>query len=211
MKYHVRKRGPILGIAILFATTYVLYAKCFSSAEKEAYQEVLARANPSSSLETKKAYQAKQLRKGVRKNFWYKKGDKRLEIIITGDKAEMVFEKQGGDQEIVEYMTGVKCYLQEELYFVNPDGSKETGDAQKMPAQSVRYLEADTARYYYTTEILEADRAKMILFTAPGHQLVPSVEQVKPVMDGFAEKVKISLVDKALNVKTDKFKGNLFQ
>jgi hypothetical protein len=51
----------------------------------------------------------------------------------------------------------------------------------------------------------------MSLFTAPGHQLIPSVEQVKPVMDGFAEKLEISLVDKALNFKTNKFKGNLFQ
>ena len=193
MKYHVQRRWSLLGGALLLVCVGLLYVICFSSLAQEAYQEVLARANPAAALDDAKGFQAKQLRKGIQKNFWYKKGDQPLEVIILADTAEMVFEKQGAEQQIVEHMTGVKCYIQEALY---------------ESTQQVRYLEADTAKYHYTTETLEAEQVKMALFMALGSRLDTVAEQGKPVMDGFAERVEVTMVDKTLNFKTNKFRGS---
>lgn len=226
MDFHVRKRWPILGTALVLVAACFLLAKCFHRSEDFAYHEVLARANPSQTLDHDQTYCAKQLRKGVQKNIWYNKGNRRLEFFLTSVDAEMVFEKQGDRQEIVEHMTDVQCYFQEELYYQLPDGRKvvqqndggfylqgkkwsddELGALK--PMQTVRYIEADVAQYHYSTETLVANHIKMSLYTAQGHQLLPLQKRTETVMDGNAEWVEVSLVNKELQFKSKKFQGRM--
>lgn len=186
MKFRVRKRWLFLGLVMLFATGYLLLSDRFVHNEEDAYQQLLKRANPSSLLESHPSYQAKQYRQGVQKSFWYEKGDQRLEFLLTSADAELVYEKQGNSQEIVEHMHDVRCLLQEEIYYLPRDPH---------PMQTVRCFEADSAEYHYTSNRLIADHAKMTLFTLPGNELILPMDDDVPTMSCYADSVEVAFVE----------------
>lgn len=200
MNYRVKKRWLFIGSGIVVALAAFLTFVCFLKVDDEGYREVLGRANPSLPLETERSYRASQTRKGVRKDFWYMKGDVRLEMTLKGEDSELAYEKEGERQEIVERLNGVRCMIQEEL-------QDTEGGA---PTQTIRYIEATTAKYHYKTETLFAEQAEMSLYTLPGHRLPESLEGQTPTMTGSAKTVEVSIVNKAMKFSADTFRGILF-
>lgn len=214
MKYRVKKRWPLLGVAIIAAIGVFIFGKCFLEVDYLGYREILEKANPALALEKDLTYRASQQRKGVKKEFWHIKNDQRLEAIMNCSETELVYEKEGNEQVVVENMKNVRCLLQEELFYLAPNGEKISQSPDDpvgyTPQQTVRYVEAETAKYHYTTEILDAAKVKMQLYTFPGHELPRSVVGAAPTMSGNATMVMISIVEKGVKFKADKFKGSMF-
>ena len=155
----------------------------------QAYSQVLEKSNPSVLNRPDTEYRARQLKEGVKRQFWYTKGGKNLQACLSGNLAEMVFEKKKGEQEIVELMQGVACWFQEDVYTVK----EGLGDFQL-----IRYLEADRAQYHYGTEKLEGEGVKMTLYEAPGKELAYDMTRFVPLMQGEAGYVTLdkgSLLD----------------
>lgn len=114
-------------------------------------------------------------------------------------------------KEMVEHMHHVTCYMQEEQYYLLPDGreavrhhdgtlmtkgmngSKLVENTQMIPMQIVRYLWAEDASYYYKKDRFIAKNVTLARFVAPGHALVQSIDTSDPLFFGTAQSVEFSL------------------
>lgn len=200
-----------MGCAIVAVIAIIIFSKCFLSVDSLGYQEVLERANPALSFETDRAYKASQQRKGVQKEYWHSLEDQRLEVHLSCSDAELVYEKEGEKQVIVEYMKNIRCFIQEELFYLSPEGEKTVVLPENAEGyseqQTVRYVVADSAKYHYTSETLVAGNVDMVTFTAPGHKLPRSVDDSKLAKRASAEKLTLSFIEKTLKFNAEKFKG----
>ncbi len=180
-------------------------------------------------------YTARQERLGIQKDMFFQKGNDRLQIRLKAEKAYLVLDHQDTHTHIVERMHHVKCCMQEELYYVLPDGrealqqpngqllirsaddkdqaswvSKNTPGIQLR--EIIRYIEADEAEYHYKDDRFVANGVKITHFSMPGHQLQDINEQAKILMKGTAMKVEFTLKekDRDLNFKAEHLKATFF-
>ncbi len=214
MKYRVKKRWPLAGSFVVIVLGLIVFWSCFLREDPLGYQEIMERANPAVSLESARSYRASQSRKGVQKRVWQVKGGLRLEARVDCDETDLVYEQEGEKQAIVEHMKGVVCVIQEEQFFADASGRRilaiEGFAGEPAKRQTVRLVVADTAKYHYSSETLQADHVKMALYTIPGHELPGSLEGFKPSMEGEAETLNLTIIEKELKFKADKFKGSIF-
>lgn len=198
MDYRIRKLYPILASAlILLITGYAVLVVCYFPHKEQTYQEVIEKANAFLPNQSGSGCQAKQDRQGVQRDIWYQKeGDSRLQISLNSEISELSFEKYGNTNEIIESMQGFKGFIQEELFY----------DEEVKPMQHVRYIEAETAVYNYRTHVLIAERAKMICYSASGHDLIPSLEGVEPTVTAVAQSLEISILEKEFLVKANQLR-----
>ena len=110
----------------------------------------------------------------------------------------MVLEHQAEGNYLIEKMNDVKCWMQEELSIV-----------EGKPFQLLRYLEADSATYFYKNDEVVASDVKIYRYTVPGHELPLKLEGVKPSMKGHAEAVQFSMAGKEIQFKAQKLKATL--
>ncbi|MBN9378454.1 MAG: hypothetical protein BGO14_08150 [Chlamydiales bacterium 38-26] len=180
------------------------------------YHQLVADAELSHSTADASPYKARQERKGVCKDLIFHKGPQRLQIRIDAAAAQLVLDHQEIHTSIVEHMQKVKCYMQEELYYLLPDGSEallqpngkllvrqsdpldpqswySLEDPRIQPMQIMRFLEAEEAEYYYKSDRFVADSVKVTRYAASGHELMQDLTQAKILMKGFAQKVEFSL------------------
>ena len=195
------------------------------------YDEIVAGSE--SQDKAVKKYTGEQQRQGVVKDIWYVEENKDIRLhlrIISGD-SELVFQNESGNSEIIEKMHNVRCYMQERLYYLLPDGNevipskigkwyiigKNTEDpgswvdphseSKLRPMQLLRYIEAEEAVYYYNSDTFLADRVRLSRYTIPGHQLVESLESFDPLMRGVAQAVEFCLKGRKLSFKARHFKA----
>lgn len=215
-----------LGIMVLnlFITT---------EADIQAYQKLKEAANPKAMELQDAAYTAKQLRSKLLKEVLFTQGNDRLKLRLTGHDSSLIFDHFEGQTAIVERINDVKCWMQEELYFLLPDGREAVrqsngkllirhadpkqeaswvqGDLKGMkPMQIIRYMEADAADYYYKTDKFVAEQVKLSRHIVPGHELITSVEGYKQIMKGVAQSIEFSLAGKDLNFKAIQLKAAFY-
>jgi hypothetical protein len=211
MKYRVKKRWTLLGVAMIAIIAAMIFSRCFLEVDYLGYQKVLERANPALPLETESTYKASQQKKRVQKAYWHSRGDQLLEGILTCSEAELVYEKEGEKQVIVEYMKGVRCLIQEELFYLSSNGKKTSSLPQNPEGyseqQAIRYLVADSAKYHYTSETLEAVNVDLWYYTAPGHKLFMTMPENQTVKKSRAASVTLSFIEKTLKFKAEKLQG----
>lgn len=127
-------------------------------------------------------YKAQQQRFNIHKHLFVNEGEERLQYRLHSTNSELIFNQQDGKSEVVERFQALTCLMQEQLI-----------EMQGVAYQYVRYLEAEEAVYHYKTQELIADSVQLRRYLVPGHQLVTSVQTLKPLMTGTAKQVRLSL------------------
>jgi hypothetical protein len=176
-----------------------------------------------------------QKRTRIQKEIVFTQASNRLLLRLKSDEAELILQNENQKAEIIEKMHGVTCLMQEELYYLLSDGREatlqengkllvrsvepkekpswialESVQKELVPMQIVRYLEAKDATYYYHADRLVAENVKICRFAVPGHQLIDSIANLKPMMQGTAATVEFSLEGKELNFKAHQLKAHFF-
>ncbi len=216
-------RFPFLTVFFLLCVSYFGYLFYYQPINKEKYHRLMSKISSSTTKEQPVRHQ----RHGIQKDIFFLNDNQRMQLRIKGVDAELVL-----NPDIVEIMHDVVCLMQEELYYLLPDGQELVtspngkylirgadpkksstwvvpDESQLKPMQEIRYLEADTATYHYKKELLIADTVNFARYIVPGHQLVETVEGLEPSMTGEAEAVEISLLGKEMSFKAHKLKAKM--
>ena len=139
MKYRVPHFIPIAISLLLMGCLGALMLTTFSK-NKESYQELL---NHVRNFEQGQEIEAKQGRIGVAKEIWYNQDGKRLQLLLNGDEAHVNYAHTLHGKEIVEHLTNVTAWLQEET---------EPGVMGRL-----RSAKAKDAEYHYASKVLKAN------------------------------------------------------
>jgi hypothetical protein len=224
--------GLILFMVVLAAFVYVLFT--VKDSDEQTYRKLVESANPVNSDARISPYTAQQKRRGVQKDVLFNQGNDRLQMRLISSESIMVLDHQDSGTEILEKMQDVKCFMQEEFFFVLPDGREalmqpngkllvrqsDSKDPSSWiepnfpgikPMQHVRYLEADNATYFYKSDRCLADKVKVSRYIAPGHDLLQSIDGLQPSMTGVAKKVEFSMAGKDLNFTAYQMKALFYE
>lgn len=188
--------GISYGIIHIRPKDYALYEELLKSSRPEQESPLLS--------------YSQQVREGVCKQIWYQDANP-LYFRIESEESELFFFHQENQIEVVEQLEKVSCIMQEELFYLLPDGREvseidhSTRDAE--PMQRIRYLEAERACYNYTTQQFVAEEAKLWKFELQGHQAPQHFDKTKPTMSGTAQCVEFSLKGKQLNFQAHRMKA----
>lgn len=228
MKFRLISLISVLFLIGALAAVYGMLFS-FSPADKGEYWKLMANADPAHSEAPSSPYTAKQQHRQAHKDIWYNQKGQRLHMSLHSADTELVLDHHDNTTEVVEHMYGVKCYMQEELYYELPDGREVVyradgqlrlrrgdsdavilaNDKELKPRQIIRYMEAATAAYYYNGDRFVADQVHISQFSAPGHVLIESIAGLKPLMSGLAKSAEFSLVGNDLNFTAHHLKARL--
>lgn len=221
--------GLLFGFIILF---YFLFS-FFKESDIERYRMLVESASTAKKDFLSLPYSAKQHRTNTQKDIFFNENNERLRMKLSCDDSVLVLDHHGETTEIIEHMKNVKCYMQEELYYLLPDGreakrqpngrflikredpAKESSWISEnthgiKPMQIIRYFESDTGAFYYKTDRFVADNVKVTRFSTPGHILEDLSSNKKLLMSGNADSVEFSLLGKELNFKAYRLKAKLY-
>jgi hypothetical protein len=209
-----------MALVTLVGVGYFLYSICYSDIDHEAYQNVIKVASQTEKDLHGTTTQQRQL---VAKDIWFTRDESPLQLHLRSAASELVFEHHGNHSEVVEKMTDVICFVQEELFYllgedqevIRKDDGKlvlrnssetevSTDNPMLKPVQRIRYIEADNATFYIQGGLLIANQVRLSQYVLPGHKLFLSVEGKTPVMKGRAESLEISLLSKGLTFNAKK-------
>lgn len=197
------------------------------------YRALVSKANPTNSNVPTTPYKATQRRKNTQKDVMFIQGSDQLHLSLNSLEADVILDHRNESTELIEKMRGVTCLMQEELFYILPDGREvikhangklllRQGDFDRpsswinpafvelKPMQRIRYLEAEAATYYYKSEQLVAEQVKIFRYTMPGHKIPTSFLNKKLEMKGVARSVQFSLSGGELNFKARNFKASFY-
>ncbi len=142
--------------------------------DHQQYLSLMAEADPSlGENNTLVPYSATQNREGIRKDYYFSQGQQRLHLRMLSNNATLMMHHENSESSLIENMQGVKCHVQEELYYLLPDSREAVKSAEgqlilkqadksveispeeaatAMPMQRIRYFEAENASYHYKTD-----------------------------------------------------------
>lgn len=156
----------------------------------------------------------RQERKGVYKEIHLTHGEQRIELKIFSESSDLELLSNDTKKELVEHLQKATAYLQEELYYLLPDGKKIKMDEAKnysstelRPMQSFKLLIADKAVYNYQTDLFAAENVTIKKYVCPGHKLPRQMDTDKPIMTGTADLIELSLKDNQPAFKAYGFKA----
>lgn len=176
------------------------------------YHQLVENSKPDSKQSGLLAF-SRQTREGVTKQIWHEN----KYIRIESDESELFFFHQDNQIEIVEEFAAVRSAIQEEVYFILPDGREAVKHANGnfylrgketlidptlpglKPMQVVRYLEAEKACYNYNTQLFSARVVKLWKYRLEGNEMAVEFDEKSPIMSGTAHSVEFSLQGKELD------------
>lgn len=225
MKFRLVSLLSLLAFLGTLAGVYLVLFS-FDSTDKGEYWKLMSKADPSHSEAPSTPYTAKQQHRQAHKDIWYNQKEQRLHMSLRSADTELILDHHDNTTEVIEQMYDVKCCMQEELYYLLPDGREveyRTDGQLRLrngsdlvvdpkglkPMQTIRYLEAAEAAYHYNGDRFVAEQVRISQFIAPGHQLVHSVKGLKPIMSGIARSAEFSLVGNDLNFTAHQLKARL--
>lgn len=156
-------------------------------------------------------YSIRQERKNVQKDILFIEDEKRMQLKIIASDAELVLDHHDNETEIVEQMRGVCCDMQEELYYLLPNGDKTNyahDNLQLKEMQRVSRMRASHGTYHYKSDLFRAKNVEIEKFIASGHDFA-TLLSVKKLMTGIADFAQFSLDGKRLEFQADKLKATL--
>lgn len=180
-----------------------------------------------------KNYVAKQQRSGVNKEIFFEdENGQRLRLIISSETSDIIFDQQEERGEIFEKLHHVVCCMQEEIFYKTADGrdveKREDGhfvlrgvpqnkqepisfdEAELIPQQLVRYIEADEALYNFHTQTLVALNSQVARYLISGHRIPLTLHEESPVMEGTASKVTVSIINNRIGFAATDLKAKLY-
>lgn len=222
------------------AATSILFSAClvllwimlarFDSGDEANYQRLMQSQDDPQEVN---AYTSRQRREGVQKDIFFSKNDQRLQLRLKSAQTELALDHHDRQTEIVEQMSDVTCFIQEELFYKLKDGREAvrqkdgrllikhadpaiadswlTVDNPSLkPMQVIRQIEADTAFYYYKNSQFVAENVKVSQYVASGHSIEQATKSVQPLMGGVASWVEFSPAGNGINFKAYQLKAKLY-
>lgn len=119
----------------------------------------------------------------------------RMQMRVRGKKSTLVMQQESGKPILTEYMSGIKGFLQEKLYY--EEGQK--------PIQNLVYFEAEQAEYDNFSGMVDANRVKLLKLLLPGHGYSENVKSCKRLMEGTTERIHFSLLENKSRFSAEKF------
>jgi hypothetical protein len=142
-----------------------------------------------------------QTREGVRKDIYLAdEGVSRLHYRIESESSLLKLIPGEKKSEIVEQLQGIRCWMQDKLYFAS---------SLQSPMQQVRYLEADQGTYRYTSQQFDARTVSLSLLRLPGHFLSFNVNPQEAFLRGIAQNVSFSIAEGTPQFQAQNFKASL--
>ena len=139
-----------------------------------------------------------QTRQGVRKDIWFSQEDKsRLHTRIESASSLLTIQPKEHNYEVIEELQKIHCWMQDRVY---------VGEGGK-PMQQMRYIEADSGTYLYTTQQFLAQTVVLSLFRLPGHSLLINQDQSAAFIRGIAQDVSFSVSGKSPQFQAKNFKA----
>lgn len=104
------------------------YWSGISPEDAKRYHELMADAGVKDEG-TGDPYQSKQERKRVQKDAFFMQGQERLRLRILAATAQIVLDHREEETQVIEHMNDVTCLMQEELYYLLPNGREASRQA----------------------------------------------------------------------------------
>lgn len=204
-----------IGLFLCLGAASLWHMSRLDSKSMEEYSRLMSVFDPSADPEPI-SYQAKQNKSHLQKDIILIKNGEPLHLRLRARDSQLVYDQQPDGVQMIEKMHGVNCVMQEELYYILPDGREvvrhekgiwkmrhtEASDPSSFvslenmdlkPMQVIRYLEAEDAAYYYKDDLCIANEVSFSRYAHPGHDLVENFDSGKLLMDGIADKIEFSL------------------
>lgn len=203
------------GIGFLFLLIFCFWSfSTFTKQDQRSYRRLMERSELEQVV-SQLDYKTHQQRFNIHKHFLLVEGTDRLHFRLRSTSSDFVFHQEGHKSEIVEHFKEMKCLMQESLSYFSQEGKEQEKfphlahhvDSELIPKQCLRYIEADTADYYYGTKQLIAEQVLLSRYLAPGHRLATSIEKINPFMTGRAKTIRLSLSNKDRSFKAQGFQG----
>jgi hypothetical protein len=144
---------------------------------------------------------SKQYSEKLSKEIWVSTKHQRQQILLVSEGADLDFIKHKDKIEVVENMTKVKIWVQEELFYVDDNGEKIKDEqaVSQHPMQQILILESNNASYYWKTRLIVAKKADITRFISPSHSLRESLLKKEDlIMKGKAKLATLSFKDKKI-------------
>ena len=202
-----------------------------TSKDKTHFQKLMRSSDPSRD-ESAESYRAHQERQDVTKDIWYANNNKRLRIHLSSENSEIILQLHNEHSEVTEHMTDVRGIIQEELYYVLPDGKELLvddegkllfrsppegssgvweGDIGKLiPMQRVTTLVAAEASLNYRTQIFVAQTVDLTKYEVVGHELPDVLSGESPTMKGKAKVLELFMQDGEPAMRARQLKATLY-
>jgi hypothetical protein len=199
----------------------------------EFYNQLMVSAGIKKSEVKVSPYQVKQQRKQVQKDILFAKDNSRLQLRLLADNSQMVLDHNEGETAVIEQMNQVTCFMQEEIYYILPNGdeaiisgkddlllknhdpanltsyiSKNTPGLK--PMQIMRRMVADKGTYYFKSDLFYAENVKIERFIMSGHEFTGLSTFKNKIMEGIADSVEFRLDAKNINFKANRLKASFF-
>lgn len=194
----------------------------------DLYERLIRSSDPSANGQEFKL-EVRQTRVDNKKEAWWSRNHQRFHFQLSSTHSELVFTQQGRDSKTVEYLNGVHCAMQEELFFRLPDGKEVIRKedefimknpprtslsteqiAELIPVQQIRTFDADRAVYHYRTQQFSAEQVDLARFTAPGQVLLCPQPVEKRIMSGLAQSIEFSVNARKPNFQAHHLKATFF-
>ena len=192
-----------------------------------AYKELLESSNPSK--ENHLTSISQQSRQGVCKQLWFNNKDPIFCQIKSAD-SELSFYFEDNQIKVVEKMGVVHCIVQEERFYLLPDGREaiQQEDGRLLlrhaspddpaswvdpsipgltPMQLIRYMQADKATYDYASQLFVAEDVKLWKYKLEGHEPPSALEQTDFLMSGTARSVEFAFKGEKFDLQAHSLKA----
>jgi hypothetical protein len=190
-----------LPLSIALSLLWVVHCVWLRGSDLKHYASLMheqQQVDISSKLLSQNAYQT---RSGVRKDIWTsEEGKIRLHYRIESDSSLLKLLQLDNRADIVENLQGIRCWMQDKLYF----GSQDT-----LPMQQVRYLEADEGVYRYHSHQFDAHSVSLSLVRRPGHQLTFDLSPKDAFLKGIAQNITFSISEGTPQFQAEQFRASL--
>jgi hypothetical protein len=141
----------------------------------------------------------KQNRAGVRKDLWItQEGGARLHDRIESASSELTLTPVDDHLDIIEHLSQIHCSMQDKI--VEQNGKT---------FQQVRYFDANTGIYQYSTNRFTAQTVSLALFRLPGKDLPEALSKSSPYLKGVAQDVSFAVAGKASQFQAKHFKASI--
>lgn len=201
--------------------------------DRAQYEKLMNEADPKSiGGDTKTVYSVAQNRSGIRKDYFFTKNSQRLHLRIMSDNAILMMDQGVEGSALMEKMQNVVCLMQEELYYLLPNGkealkgtdgqlSYRTSSGPKqallspeeakeaLPYQRLRYFTSQNASYHYQIGQFIGETVKIVHYTMPGHDLPYAITTSRASLRGTADSVELIISHGNPHFKAFGFKAQI--
>lgn len=174
-----------------------------------------------------------QSRKGITKNIRYQ-GKNSHFFHMTSHSSQLHFFNNQGKIELKEDFEKVHCLMQQELFYLLPDGREAVKNSSGrllvrecdprcedswissslpglIPMQILYLLTAEKAHYTYVSQIFEVEDVELWKYRVPGHESTFSPgEKALLFMHATADRAMIYLDEAAPSFTAEKLRGNVY-